>query len=85
MDGIRSVMETISSQVLISRLADWGVDTVFGIPGDGIDGIMEGLRRSADRVRFTFSARNAILLPDRCGVLACLACLSRRRRDSPAD
>src|SRR6186713_2694780 len=52
MDGIRSVMETISSQVLISRLADWGVDTVFGIPGDGINGIMEGLRRNADRVRF---------------------------------
>ncbi|MEU8606588.1 thiamine pyrophosphate-dependent enzyme [Actinoplanes sp. NPDC048791] len=45
-------METITSQVLISRLADWGVDTVFGIPGDGINGIMEGLRRNADRVRF---------------------------------
>src|SRR3954452_21061813 len=45
-------METIASQVLISRLADWGVDTVFGIPGDGINGIMEGLRRNADRVRF---------------------------------
>src|ERR671933_419454 len=45
-------MAVITSQVLISRLADWGVDTVFGIPGDGINGIMEGLRRNADRVRF---------------------------------
>ncbi|GAA0477021.1 pyruvate oxidase [Actinoplanes capillaceus] len=45
-------METITSQVLISRLADWGVDTVFGLPGDGINGLMEGLRRNADRVRF---------------------------------
>ncbi len=45
-------METITSEVLIVRLADWGVDTVFGIPGDGINGIMEGLRRNADRVRF---------------------------------
>src|SRR3569832_1709195 len=45
-------MDTIAAQVLISRLADWGVDTVFGIPGDGINGIMEGLRRNADRVRF---------------------------------
>src|SRR3954468_8674896 len=45
-------METITAQVLISRLADWGVDTVFGIPGDGINGIMEGLRRHADRVKF---------------------------------
>src|SRR5579884_1007670 len=45
-------MAEIASEVLISRLADWGVDTVFGIPGDGINGIMEGLRRNADRVRF---------------------------------
>ena len=45
-------METIAAEVLISRLADWGVDTIFGLPGDGINGIMEGLRRNADRVRF---------------------------------
>jgi len=42
----------IASEALIERLADWGVDTVFGIPGDGINGIMEGLRRHQDRVRF---------------------------------
>jgi len=42
----------IASEVLISRLAEWGVDTVFGLPGDGINGIMEGLRRNADKVRF---------------------------------
>src|ERR687885_2362114 len=45
-------MAVIASEVLIGRLADWGVDTVFGIPGDGINGIMEGLRRNADRIRF---------------------------------
>jgi pyruvate dehydrogenase (quinone) len=43
---------TIASEAIISRLADWGVDTVFGIPGDGINGLMEGLRRHQDRVRF---------------------------------
>jgi pyruvate dehydrogenase (quinone) len=42
----------IASESLIERLADWGVDTVFGLPGDGINGIMEGLRRHQDRVRF---------------------------------
>jgi pyruvate dehydrogenase (quinone) len=42
----------IASETLIERLADWGVDTVFGLPGDGINGIMEGLRRHQDRVRF---------------------------------
>jgi pyruvate dehydrogenase (quinone) len=42
----------IAAEALIERLADWGVDTVFGLPGDGINGIMEGLRRHQDRVRF---------------------------------
>jgi pyruvate dehydrogenase (quinone) len=45
-------MAEITAQVLVARLADWGVDTVYGLPGDGINGIMEGLRRNADRVRF---------------------------------
>jgi hypothetical protein len=31
-------MTRIASEVLIERLADWGVDTVFGLPGDGING-----------------------------------------------
>jgi len=30
----------------------WGVDTIFGLPGDGINGIMEAIRQRADRVRF---------------------------------
>jgi pyruvate dehydrogenase (quinone) len=45
-------MTQIVSEALIERLADWGVDTVFGLPGDGINGIMEGLRRQQDRVKF---------------------------------
>src|SRR2546430_5383863 len=45
-------MDKIASELLIERLADWGVDTVFGLPGDGINGIMEALRRHEDRVRF---------------------------------
>ena len=45
-------MAAITSEVLVDRLADWGVDTVFGLPGDGVNGIMEGMRRNAHRVRF---------------------------------
>ena len=45
-------MDKIASELLVERLADWGVDTVFGLPGDGINGIMEGLRRHQDKVRF---------------------------------
>ncbi|MBN6052113.1 pyruvate oxidase [Nonomuraea sp. RK-328] len=45
-------MARIAAESLIERLAEWGVDTVFGMPGDGINGIMEGLRRHSDKVRF---------------------------------
>ncbi|HTJ74884.1 MAG TPA: thiamine pyrophosphate-dependent enzyme [Acidimicrobiales bacterium] len=45
-------MAKIASELLVERLLDWGVDTVFGLPGDGINGIMEGLRRHRDRMRF---------------------------------
>src|SRR5256886_17349196 len=44
--------DQIASELIVERLAEWGVDTVFGLPGDGINGIMEGLRRHADKVRF---------------------------------
>ena len=45
-------MAKIAAELLIERLIDWGVDTVFGIPGDGINGITEGLRRNQDKIRF---------------------------------
>src|SRR3712207_624090 len=45
-------MATTASDVLVDTLIDWGVDIVFGIPGDGINGIIEALRRKQDRVRF---------------------------------
>ncbi len=45
-------MGKIASELLVERLADWGVDTVFGLPGDGINGLMEGFRRHQDRIRF---------------------------------
>src|ERR687891_357991 len=45
-------MGTTAADVLIDAIADWGVDVVFGMPGDGINGIMEALRVRQDRVRF---------------------------------
>jgi pyruvate dehydrogenase (quinone) len=41
-----------ASDVLIETLIDWGVDTIFGLPGDGINGIMEALRVRQDKIRF---------------------------------
>jgi pyruvate dehydrogenase (quinone) len=37
---------------LIERLIEWGVDTIFGFPGDGINGIFEALRTHQDKLRF---------------------------------
>src|SRR5437763_4603272 len=45
-------MAEIAAELLVERLADWGVDTVFGLPGDGINGITEALRRHQDRMKF---------------------------------
>lgn len=41
-----------ASEVLVEGLMNWGIDTVFGIPGDGINGIMEALRQNQDKIRF---------------------------------
>jgi pyruvate dehydrogenase (quinone) len=42
-----------ASDLLVDRLIAWGVDTVFGLPGDGINGFMEALRTRQDRIRYT--------------------------------
>ncbi len=41
-----------ASDVLVERLLEWGVDTIFGLPGDGINGVFEALRKNKDRLRF---------------------------------
>ena len=37
---------------MIERLIEWGVDTIFGLPGDGINGLFESLRTHQDQIRF---------------------------------
>src|SRR5438132_8910728 len=49
---MRTLMATTTADVLIERLIDWGVRVVFGLPGDGINGIMEALRTRQDRISF---------------------------------
>src|ERR1044072_6950224 len=41
-----------AADILLDALHDWGVDTIFGLPGDGINGIMEALRTRSDKIRF---------------------------------
>src|SRR4051812_28758059 len=40
------------AELLVDSLVAWGIDTVFGMPGDGINGVMEAIRTSQGRVRF---------------------------------
>ena len=41
-----------ASDILVRCLLEWGVDVVFGLPGDGINGIVEALRKQQDKIRF---------------------------------
>lgn len=41
-----------AADILVDTLIAWKVEFVFGLPGDGINGIMEALRQRQDRIRF---------------------------------
>lgn len=44
--------QTTAADLMVEALIEWGVETIFGIPGDGINGIMESLRIRQDKIRF---------------------------------
>src|SRR5579872_5548706 len=45
-------MTATTADLLIERLIDWNVDTIFGLPGDGVNGIFEALRKRQDKLKF---------------------------------
>jgi pyruvate dehydrogenase (quinone) len=45
-------MAMTGGDILVETLIKWGVDTIFGIPGDGINGVFESLRQRQDKVKF---------------------------------
>src|SRR3569832_2549707 len=45
-------MPDTAADVLVETLIDWGVEVVFGLPGDGINGIMEALRKRQGEISF---------------------------------
>src|SRR5947199_4886609 len=45
-------MAKTGGDILIDTIHDWGVEVIFGLPGDGINGIMEALRKRQDEIRF---------------------------------
>ncbi len=45
-------MSRTVADLLVERLIDWGVEHIFGFPGDGVNGIFEALRTHNDKIRF---------------------------------
>ena len=44
-------MTSTVADILVERLIQWGVDTIFSLPGDGINGIYEALRIQQDKIK----------------------------------
>ena len=44
-------MAATVGDLLVDRLIEWGIDTIFSLPGDGINGIYESLRTRQDRIK----------------------------------
>lgn len=45
-------MSTTVADHLLARLREWGIEQVFGYPGDGINGILGAFSRADDKPRF---------------------------------
>ncbi len=45
-------MEETVADVVLSRLRDWGVEIIFGYPGDGINGLLAAWGRAGNRPKF---------------------------------
>ncbi|MFC4766586.1 pyruvate oxidase [Effusibacillus consociatus] len=41
-----------AGEVLIDLLIEWGVDHIYGMPGDSINSIIEPLRKARDKIKF---------------------------------
>jgi pyruvate dehydrogenase (quinone) len=56
-----------ASDVLVETLIEWGVEMIFGLPGDGINGIVEALRTRQERIRFVQVRHEAAAAFMACG------------------
>ncbi|HEV8409679.1 MAG TPA: thiamine pyrophosphate-dependent enzyme [Gemmatimonadaceae bacterium] len=45
-------MSRTAADILVETLVEWGVKVIFGLPGDGINGVIESLRKAEDKIRF---------------------------------
>ncbi|HSP80702.1 MAG TPA: thiamine pyrophosphate-dependent enzyme, partial [Myxococcaceae bacterium] len=59
--------EKTVSDAVVECLMDWGVDTLFGLPGDGINGFMEALRKVGDRLHYVHTRHEETAAMAACG------------------
>src|SRR6185437_17174538 len=60
-------MAGTAGDYLCERLIEWGVSTIYGFPGDGINGILGALRRHRDRLRFVQTRHEEMAAFMACG------------------
>jgi pyruvate dehydrogenase (quinone)/pyruvate oxidase len=45
-------MAKTAADIMVETLLDWGVEVIYGMPGDGNNGLMEALRTRQEQIRF---------------------------------
>ncbi len=60
-------MSNTAADNLCERLVEWGVGTVYGFPGDGINGILGALRRHQEELRFVQTRHEEMAAFMACG------------------
>jgi Thiamine pyrophosphate-requiring enzymes [acetolactate synthase, pyruvate dehydrogenase (cytochrome), glyoxylate carboligase, phosphonopyruvate decarboxylase] len=60
-------MGDTAADYVCDRLLEWGVTTIYGFPGDGINGILGALRRHEDRLRFVQTRHEEMAAFMACG------------------
>ncbi len=41
-----------TADIVVDQLINWGVEVIFGLPGDGINGVIEALRKRQKEIKF---------------------------------
>ncbi len=64
--ALRRMTQTVSDHI-IQRFYSWGIRTIYGYPGDGINGLIGALDRADGRVRFIQTRHEEIAAFMACG------------------
>jgi pyruvate dehydrogenase (quinone) len=49
-----------TAEFMLNRLSEWGIERIYGYPGDGINGLLGAFHEVGDRIEFTQTAHEEI-------------------------